>query len=216
MPENGLVTAGADPGAARGALVLLHGRGQSPEVMLDAVVSRLSVPGLHVVLPAAPGGSWYDAKAVEPMTDRTGAQLAASLALVAEAEAAARQSVPDRPLVLVGFSQGACMVIEHLMHGGRADAAAMLTGCRVGAVQDDLPRADLAGLPVYCSNGDDDPWIPTRAFQAAVGHLIESGARVRSDVFPGRPHEVSQAEIAALDALCAAMADGTAPFGDAA
>lgn len=209
-----LVTSGADPATARAVAVVLHGRGQTPDYMLDAVVSRLNTPGLHCVLPAAPGEGWYDAKAVEALSADTETQLIAALDLVAGAEAAARAACPGKPLILIGFSQGACLVIEHLMRRGQADAAAMLTGCRVGAATDDLPRAGLSGLPVYCTNGDADPWIPTWAFQKAVADFITAGARVRSDVLPGRAHEIAAPEIAALDALCAAIADGTRPFGD--
>ncbi len=209
-----LVTRGADPGAAQAACVVLHGRGQTPDYMIGAVLDRLTVSGVHYILPASDGVGWYDAKAVEPLTEDTEAQLLAALTMVGDAEAAARAACPGVPLVLVGFSQGACLVIEHLMRGGRADGAAMLTGCRVGAAGDDLPEAALNGLPVYCTNGDDDPWIPTWAFQKAVGQLIGAGARVRSDVFPGRDHEVGAAEIAVLDALISDLAQGRNAFGD--
>lgn len=210
----GTVTTGADPAAAQAVAVVLHGRGQTPDYMVGAVIDRLSVGGVHFVLPAAEGEAWYDAKAVEPMTNDTEAQLTAALRLVAGAEAEARAACPGVPLVLIGFSQGACLVIEHLMRGGQADAAAMLTGCRVGAASDDLPVADLGGMPVYCTNGDADPWIPTWAFQKAVGDLIGAGARVRSDVFPGRAHDIGGAEIAVLDALIADTIAARPVFGD--
>ena len=207
-----LVIAGAEPATARAVALLLHGRGQTPDYMCGAVLSRLRMADMHAILPAAPGDSWYDARAVDPLTEATEAQLGAALDLVEEADAAARRACPGRPLILIGFSQGGCLAVEHLMRGGRADAAAMLTGCRVGAADDELPRADLAGMPAYCSNGDADPWIPTWAFQRAVGDLIASGARVRSDVLPGRDHEISDDEIRAVDALCTAVADAAAPF----
>ncbi|MBV0912461.1 alpha/beta hydrolase [Anianabacter salinae] len=218
MPETAtrMVWAGAAADAARAVAVVLHGRGQTPKDMTGAICDRLATRGVRFVLPSPGGAGWYDAKAVEPMTDRTETQLRAALSIVAEAEAAARAACPGVPLVLIGFSQGACLVIEHLMRGGQADAAAMLTGCRVGAGTDGLPRADLPGIPVYCSNGDDDPWIPTWAFLSAISDLTGAGARLRCDVFPGRAHEVSAPEIAALDGLLADVAAGQTAFGGAA
>ena len=211
-----LVTAGADPGTAQAVLVVLHGRTLSPDWMIEALVSRLDLTALHAVLPAAPGQSWYDAKAVEALTGEAEAQLRAALEHAAAAEAAAREACPGKPLILIGFSQGACLGLEHLMRGGKADAAALLTGCRVGAASDDLPRADLKGLPIYCTNSDDDPWIPTWAYLKAQGELIAAGARIRTDILPGRAHEISAHEVAAVNALCAAVAAGRAPFKEAA
>ena len=64
---------------ARVACVFLHGRGQSPEAMLDHVVRHL--PGdVAWVLPRAPGSSWYAARAIDPLTDTTRTELAAALA----------------------------------------------------------------------------------------------------------------------------------------
>ncbi|SFQ30661.1 phospholipase/carboxylesterase [Roseivivax halotolerans] len=210
-----LVTQGAGPAAAKAVALVLHGRGQAPDYMLDNLVRRLSVEGVRYVLPASKGEGWYDAKAVETLTEDTETQLRAALKVVADAEAAARADCPDCPVVLIGFSQGACLVIEHLMRGGLADAAAMLTGCRVGAASEDLPRAELPGLPIYCSNGDEDPWIPAWAFQDAVSDLVACGARVRSDVLPGRDHEISALEASVVDALLSDVVRGTTVFGGA-
>ncbi|KAA9005556.1 alpha/beta hydrolase [Histidinibacterium aquaticum] len=211
----GMATAGAEPGAARAVAVLLHGRGQSPDFMREAVVGRLAVDGVHYLMPAAAGSSWYEAKAVDPLNEETETQLRAALAQLEDALEAARTTCPGLPLILVGFSQGACLIIEHLMRGGTADAAAALTGCRVGAASDDLPRADLRDMPVYLTNGDEDPWIPVWAYQKSVGDFVAAGARVRCDILPGRPHEISAVEIAVLDRLIADLAGGTPPLGGA-
>lgn len=207
---------GAEASTARAVCVFVHGRAQSPEEMAETVLPRLDAPGLRFVLPRAPREAWYDAKAVDALTEATAAQLAEALGIVGQVVEHARGECPGVPLVVAGFSQGACLAVEYLMQGGRADAAAMLTGCRVGAPSDDLPKAPLSGLPVYATCGDADPWIPLWAFQKAVGELAAAGARVRSDVFPGRPHEVSDAECAELSRLLRAVSDGALPLEGAA
>lgn len=200
---------GAAAEAAKAVCVVVHGRGQTQQDMMDMIVSRLDVPGIRYVLPKSEGEAWYDAKAVDPLTDDTTRQLDAALHAVGTCIEAARQE--GLPLVLIGFSQGACMAAEWLMRGGRVTSAALLTACRVGAVQDDLVRAGLSGLPVYTTNGDNDPWIPLWAHRKLVGELSECGARLRMDIFPGRGHEVSEAEIETLSGLLdAAVAGRTA------
>lgn len=196
----------ADRAAA--VCVLLHGRGQSPQVMVDAVVQHLEAPGVAWVLPHAAGDTWYQARAVDPLTPQTRAELAQSLT---DLGALLAGLPPGAPVLLAGFSQGACLALEHAFVGGRADAVVALTGCRVGAEGDSRPAVLTPGLPVYLSAGQDDPWIPLSAFAQAVVALGQGGARLRADVVPGRAHEVSRAEVTMLGGVLADLAAGRAP-----
>ncbi len=213
--EDGFLRLGAKPEQARALCVLIHGRGQTPEDMIGGILERLRVPEVAFALPRARGASWYDARAVDPMTASTERQLEASLDHLAEAIARLRREVPDRPLLLAGFSQGACLSLEHLLRRGPwPGGLAALTGCRVGRSGEAPPLLALDGFPVYLSGGDADPWIPLPAFAEAAEALGRAGARLRADLFPGRPHEVSVPEIAMLQSLLDDLASGRAPFGD--
>ena len=186
--------------------VLTHGRGQSPEAMDDHIVSRLNARGIAYVLPRAASGSWYDARAIDPLTDATYKQLAASLDQLKQAAALAPANVP---LVMAGFSQGACLTLEYgFAFGAWRGAMVSFTGCRVGTLEDQRQRHDLAGLPVYLSGADNDPWIPLTAFAATTLELGSARARLRTDVFPGRQHEVSDVEIAVLQSVLTQLTSG--------
>jgi phospholipase/carboxylesterase len=80
---------------------------------------------------------------------------------------------------------------------------------------DDRAAALPSGLPVYLSAGSADPWIPVAAFAEAAAALGQAEARLRCDVFPGRAHEVSDAEIAMLDSVLTDLAAGHAPLMEA-
>lgn len=194
---------------ARAVCVFLHGRGQSAAQMQEEVIARLDAPDVHFVLPQSPQPAWYDVKAVDPLTGTTATQLDAALALVRAALASASRAAPGRPVVIAGFSQGACLATEYLLRGGRADAAVLLTGCRVGAPDANLPETLAASIPVYASNGDDDPWVPLWAWRKAQEALTRHGARVHSAVFPGRDHLVSDDEIEAFSSLLRRVGEGT-------
>ncbi len=186
--------------------VVTHGRGQTPEMMDDHIVSRLNSKGVAYILPRAASGSWYDARAVDPLTDRTRQQRDASLQQLKQA---ANMASANTPIMMVGFSQGACLTLEYaLAFGPWQGAMACFTGCRVGVLQDQRPRQDLAGLPVYLSGADQDPWIPLHAFAAATQELGSARARLRGDLFPGRQHEVSDIEIAVLQTALDQLASG--------
>lgn len=180
---------------AQAVCVLVHGRGQTPEEMIGQVVAQVAVPGVAWVLPRAEGKSWYKARAIDPLTDETRAQVAAALDVVSEAVAVGQ----GKPVVLAGFSQGACVSLEWAFaHGPKVAACVALTGCRVGVAGDARPLSALAGLPVYLTGSDNDPWIPVAAFAEAAADLGRAQARLRAELFPGRPHTSTVAECAAL------------------
>lgn len=202
---------------AKAICVFVHGRGQSPEVMQSHVLARLSAPAVAFVLPRASSGAWWDARAIDPLTPVTRAQLSASLDHLASAVAAARGELPGLPLLLAGFSQGACLAIEYLCADlPSPEAVVAFTGCRVGVEADGRAEVVPAGVPVYLTGADADPWIPVPAFGDAAQSLGRNGTRLRADLFPGRGHEVSDPEIAVLETMLADMVAGQSPRMEAA
>ncbi|SEM88776.1 phospholipase/carboxylesterase [Loktanella fryxellensis] len=188
--------------------VVVHGRGQTPADMQDMIVGHLAVDGVRYVLPKSDGPGWYDARAVDPLTDATRAQVRHGVARIMDVIAMARAAEPDAALLLCGFSQWACLLGEALLAGDVIpDAACLFTGCRVGTAADALPLRNLGGLPVYASCGDADPWIPVDAHHRLLSDLSRAGARIRSDMFPGRAHTVNGIEIGVLTHMLRALAD---------
>ena len=207
---------GATGSRVRALCVLVHGRGQSPEEMIRLILQRLEAPDVAFALPRAAKGAWYDARAVDPLTGPTREQLDEALQQLAGEIARLRGEYPDVPLLLAGFSQGACLSIEHVCRGqDLPDALLALTGCRVGTPDCDRPEAAPAGLPIYLSGSDGDPWIPLQAMLEAAGSLGGQGTNLRADVFPGRGHEASDAEIAMMGGMLADLAAGRSPRFDA-
>lgn len=194
---------GMPPGEALVHCIFIHGRTQSPEDMQEQAIARLKTTGVAYILPRATGNSWYDARATDCLTDVTRRQLGDSVAhirsLVAEAARSTRRQVP---LVIAGFSQGACLAIEYAMqHGPWTGTMINFTGCRVGTTSCQRPFADLDCMPVYLTGSDKDSWISTDAFSAAAEALARARARLRCEIFPDRGHEISAPEIAAMDLI---------------
>jgi phospholipase/carboxylesterase len=206
---------GATADKAKVLCIFVHGRNQMPEDMEAAVIRRLSTPDVAFALPRAGDKCWYNALAVNPLTPDTQAELGASCADLVALARRLRADAPGRPLVIAGFSQGACLSVEQAFGGQEPpDALVALTGCRVGVPTDARPSLLPGGLPVYLSAGSADPWIPLSAFAEAVIALGQGGAALRSDVFANRAHEVCGPEIAMLDSVLADLAAGRAPgFG---
>ena len=206
---------GVAAAGAKALCILVHGRNQSPGDMEAAVIRRLRNADICFVLPRAGDKCWYTALAVTPLTAVTRAELGASLADLAGLVSGFRAEAPGLPLVLAGFSQGACLSLEYAFTGADLpDAVVAFTGARVGVAADDRANNLLLGLPVYLTTGSNDPWIPLSAFAQAAVELGQGGAALRMDVFADRPHEVSRAEIGMLDSVLSDLAAGRVPaFG---
>jgi phospholipase/carboxylesterase len=196
---------GAKLTEAKVACVFVHGRGQSPEAMQDHVISRLTARDVAFILPRAKSGSWYTARGIDPLTDTTRHEIESSLS---QLELIIKTIPNNIPLLLAGFSQGACLLTEYaLKNGPWHGALACFTGCRVGVASDVRPIADLNNLPIYLTGADADPWIPVDYFSQAAGYFSKARARLRVDSFPGRSHEVNNTEVLMLDHMLVALAN---------
>lgn len=195
---------GVAPEEAQIHCIFIHGRTQSPEDMQQQVIGRLNVSDVAFVLPRAAGNSWYGARATERLTPSTREELDRSLDYVRSIAEDLSRRRHATPLVIGGFSQGACLALEYAMkYGPWRGAMANLTGCRVGTAECDRPFADLDRMPVYLTGSDKDPWIPVEAFSSAVENLARARACLRCEVLPDRAHEVSSHEITSLESLLA-------------
>jgi predicted esterase len=205
---------GVSPVDAKVICVFVHGRNQSPEDISEQIIAKLVANGICYVLPRAAANSWYAARATDTLSDETRDELRGSLDyLRGTVVDNLREAGSEKPLVIGGFSQGACLVLEYAMkHGPWHGAMVNLTGCRVGTPSDDRPFADLDRMPVYLTGSDNDPWIPVDAFAQAVQALGKARARLCLDVFPDRAHEASDMEVSALDEILSQLASGRMPY----
>jgi phospholipase/carboxylesterase len=189
--------------AARVAAVLVHGRDLDPEFMLEAA-ARLGLDAeVAYVLPRAAGRSWYPGRFYDPMEDNEpwlGWSLEAIEAAVAQARGDGR-SLPA--IALVGFSQGACIVAEHLARRPEPyGAAAILTGALFGTPDAErLPAGSLGGLPMFFGIAEDDDWIPVAAVRDAVVAFQRAGTRCELHVYDDQEHGINDDEIAAVRSL---------------
>lgn len=218
---------GAPIGAGALSVVLLHGRGQDPAWMYDHVVARLAARLVDVPItwaaPAAPGGSWYAGRVHDPQADTLVERDRAGRVVDELVDALLARGCAREAMVLAGFSQGACLVADHLLRRPGPWAGAVIwTGAAFGPPGTSWPtpagRPPLDSLPVLLTNADADAWVPLEATEALADVLGLRGAEVRLRVQPGRGHEVADDEIAATARLLCHLADtcrgvGSGPAG---
>jgi phospholipase/carboxylesterase len=192
------LTAG-NPDAAIAA-VLLHGRDQDAEWMLD-VARRIDLDeSVSYVLPRAADRSWYPGRFYDPLEDNEPC-LGWSLEAIEAAVAATAR--PLTHVAPVGFSQGACILAEHLARRPEPyGAAAILTGALFGTPDlERMPVGSLDGLPMFFGTAEHDDWIPVEAVRDTVAAFRRAGARCELRVYDDEEHGVNDDEVAAVRGL---------------
>lgn len=203
---------GADPAGAPLSAVLLHGRDRAPAEMVG-LAERIGLPEIAWRALQAPGGSWYPGSFLEPV-EANQPRLDQSLAQVeAEVRALEALGVPRRRIVLVGFSQGACVACEYLRRRpGRWGGLIAFTGGLFGPDGSTWDAPDrMAGSPVLLSNSDGDDWVPWSRTRETAAVFRRMGAEVSLELHPGRDHLIGDDEIdSARTLLRRALADARA------
>ncbi len=191
-----LVRAGRPVAEAAAAVVMVHGRGASAENILT-LAGEFERDDLACLAPQAAGFSWYPYGFMAPMPENEPG-LSSGLArigeIVAQLEA---EGMPAERIVLLGFSQGACLSLEFSARNARRyGAVAGLSGGLIGppGTPRDYPGS-LAGTPVFLGCSDRDPHIPLQRVDESAAVLKTMGAEVTERIYPAMGHTVNEDEM---------------------
>ncbi len=202
MSEVRVTLTGEELARARGAIVLIHGRGASAEDILG-LAGELDTTGLALVAPQAPGGAWYPQSFLQPL-ERNEPWLSAALGTVGALVARLGEAgIGPEWIVLLGFSQGACLATEWAARNARRYGGVVaLSGGLIGP--DGTPRdyaGSLNGTPVFLGCSDADFHIPKERVTESAAVLGALGAAVDVRLYPGMGHTVNEDELSAAQAI---------------
>ena len=183
-------------------LVLLHGRGASAESILE-LTHHLTLSDEYLVLaPAAANHTWYPERFLVPQTANQ-PYLSAALDRIATLLHFVKTEYAISPdqVVLVGFSQGACLVAEYLkQHPARYQGAAIFSGGLIGTDTEVMTptTGSLQATPLYIGCDVADSHIPKERVHASASVLSELGAHVDQQLYEGLGHTIHSNGLAAL------------------
>lgn len=197
---------GAPITTAKAAVILLHGRGASPEDILF-LGHQLGLEGIAYLAPEAAGWAWYPQTFLAPL-EANQPHLDSALrrvgTLLDKVEA---EGISSRRIALGGFSQGACLALEYARrHPKRYGALVGLSGGLIGPTAGELvSEPSLDGTPVFLGCSDVDPYIPAERVQESASLLEEMGAQVETVFYPGMGHTIIEDEVARVRVLLERM-----------
>jgi predicted esterase len=197
-PHNGqrLLLMGAPLEAARAACLMIHGRGATAESILS-LAQEFPHAEMAYVAPQAAGNTWYPHSFLRPIESNEPA-LSSALALVdAVVEMLVEEGIAREKIILLGFSQGACLATEYAARQARRYGGVVaFSGGLIGP--EGTPRnyeGEFAGTPVFVGCSDIDGHIPLTRVEETAAVFERMDAAVTKRIYPGMGHTINRDEV---------------------
>ncbi|HYV96248.1 MAG TPA: hypothetical protein VE967_02205 [Gemmatimonadaceae bacterium] len=188
---------GSTTHSAEAAMIMVHGRGGKPSDILG-ILPLINRPRVMCVAPAAANNTWYPFSFISPR-EQNEPYLSSALSVIeANVLELLELNVPLEKILLLGFSQGACLLSEFVIrhprkYGGLLALSGGLIG-PLGTTWDDV-HADLTGMHVFLGCSDVDSHIPKERVIESEAVFTRLGASVTRVLYPGMGHVINPDEI---------------------
>lgn len=202
MHKIDFIESGVPTDKATGALILLHGRGASPEDILE-LGDNLILKDFHIVAPRASANTWYPYSFMAPV-EKNEPWLGSALSLVKELTSRLiNTGIPASRIFLLGFSQGACLALEFSARNAmRWGGILAFSGGLIGeTVNEKNYSGNFEGTPVFIGNSDTDPHIPEERCRQSASIMGKLKAHVTLKIYPGMGHSVNRDELTEADKI---------------
>lgn len=182
--------------AARGAMILVHGRGATAQDILT-LASELHHPDLAYLAPQAAGNTWYPHSFLQPLAQNE-PYLSSALQRVGEVLAQVEAAgIPAERVIIGGFSQGACLASEFVARNARRYGGVLVfSGGLIGPPA--TPRnyaGSLTDTPIFLGCSDVDFHIPKERVTESADVLRRLGAQVTANLYPNLGHTINDDEL---------------------
>jgi phospholipase/carboxylesterase len=199
-----LATGGTPLEEAGAAMILVHGRGATAESILQ-MGRQLHEDGVALLAPQAARNTWYPNSFLEPVESNEPGR-SSGLQAIADAVGEANDAgIPTERVLILGFSQGACLGSEFVARNPRRYGGHVaFSGGLIGETVDpDEFEGSLEGTPSFVGCSDVDPHIPEERVHVTTEVLEQLGADVEERIYPGMGHGVNDDEVEYVSGMVA-------------
>jgi len=201
-----LVTAGTSLSEADAAMILVHGRGATARsiVQMGQEVHR---EGVALLAPQAARNTWYPNSFLAPVEQNEPGRSSGLQAVDDAVERAVEADIDRERVLLLGFSQGACLASEYVARNPRRYGGLVaLSGGLIGETVDpESYEGDVAGTPVFIGCSDVDPHIPLERVKETSEAFELLNGDVDERIYEGMGHGVNEDELEAVSELVAGL-----------
>jgi phospholipase/carboxylesterase len=195
MHKKQIVFRGKELSKARKALIIVHGRGGSADDILS-LAFQLNVDDYALVAPQATNNTWYPYSFMVPQIQNEPWLSSALSLLRASVNDIQQAGIPLENIFFLGFSQGACLVLEFVTRNARRwGGVVAFTGGLIGdVIHEQNYSGDFLSTPVFIGTGDPDPHVPVERVQASSTLISSMNAVVATEVYPNMGHTITKHE----------------------
>jgi len=203
-----LVTAGTPLDEATAALILVHGRGATARSIVQTG-EEVHREGVALLAPQAARNTWYPNSFLAPVERNEPGRTSGLQAVEDAVERAAEAGIDHEHVLLLGFSQGACLASEYVARNPRRyGGLAALSGGLIGETVDPGSyEGDIEETPVFVGCSDVDPHIPLERVKETSEAFERLNGDVDERIYEGMGHGVNEDEIDAVRELVAGLAE---------
>lgn len=206
-----VLEAGAPLTRATAAMIMLHGRGATAENILG-FANGFAQPDIAYLAPQARGRSWYPQHFMQPLAENEPYLTRALATLEALLASLETKGFGRERVVLLGFSQGACLSLEFAARNARRYGGVVaLSGGLIGPPGTPFDYSGaVVGTPVFLGCSDVDPYIPLPRVNESAEVMRRLGGTVTERVYPGIGHVVTEDEVRYVRGLLARLTAASA------
>ena len=196
------MTAGTALDDAEAAIIALHGRGATARSIVTST-NRLQQPGVAVLAPQAANNTWYPQSFLAPVEQNEPGRSSGLQAIDDAIETVMAADIPRERILLLGFSQGACLASEYVARNPRRYGG--LVAFSGGLIGEEIDPDDYAGdleeMPYFVGCSDVDPHIPAERVHVSATVFERLNADVEKRLYEGMGHLVNEDEMAYAEGM---------------
>jgi predicted esterase len=203
-----VLSTGQELSKAKAAMILLHGRGDSAEGILQ-LAQYFPNEDFAYIAPNAATQQWYPNRFIAPLESNE-PWLSSALRVVGEViDHVVEAGIPREKIIVLGFSQGACLTLEYAARNAtRYGGVVALSGGLIGP--QGTPRnypGSLDNTPVFLGCSDVDFHIPVEVVKESTVVMGKIGGDVTERIYPGMGHTINDDEITYVQGLVAKVSE---------
>jgi predicted esterase len=203
-----LVVRGRSLEESHAVAIMMHGRGRTTDDILE-LANRIGNSAFTYLAPTAKDNTWYPygfMEAIEKNEPFLSSALAIYDALIGQL---LEKGFSKQQIILLGFSQGACLTAEYAVrHADRYGGIVLFTGGLIGPPGTSWHYpGSFQGTPIFLGTSDIDGFVPQERVQESAAIFEQMGAQVIERIYPGMDHIVNDDEIAIARAIMQAVSE---------
>ncbi len=191
-----IIFEGANVNSAKSAMILIHGRGATAESILT-LTKEFTENNYLYAAPQANGNTWYPYSFLSPIENNEPGLSSGLEVLDMLIKRLNDSGIPNKEIILLGFSQGACLTLEYAARNAKRYKGVI--GLSGGLIGDKIDKRRYSGsfenCTIFLGCSNIDPHIPEERVNQTAEVMEELGASVTKRIYKNMGHTINEDEI---------------------